>query len=137
MRAIKLRSKEKDLLVLNRVREVYGCSKSSFRVLVDGGTERIFYYDDKEICRDDRTRLEEALVQLDKTKTGVDGIVQQVYCTPTPSLRVSFKQFLSKHSSIIFTLVAAVLIDHFLFDGGLRNKIKQTIERQLDLLDGK
>mgnify|MGYP001578597155 FL=1 len=38
------------------------------------------------------------------------------------------KEYIGKHKDVIFTLGLVILIDHFLFEGALRNRIKGTVE---------
>jgi hypothetical protein len=44
----------------------------------------------------------------------------------------SIKDYMKKHQDVIFTLVIIILVDHFVFNGALKNKIKETLEGILD-----
>lgn len=56
--------------------------------------------------------------------------------TPEPSKRrntmlQNVKGYIEKHKDILFTLGLVILVDHFLFKGALRERIKNTIEGAL------
>ena len=44
----------------------------------------------------------------------------------------NFKSYFEKHQDVIITIAVVVLLDHFLFNGALRNKIQNTVEKFLD-----
>lgn len=54
----------------------------------------------------------------------------------------SLKQYLEKHRDVFFTLGIVLVLDHFIFEGAFREKLKNIIESLLDkkakaLTDGK
>ena len=54
----------------------------------------------------------------------------------------SFKQYLEKHRDVFFTLGVMLVLDHFVFAGAFREKIKQLVDSLLDkktkeITDGK
>lgn len=47
---------------------------------------------------------------------------------PEGKLMDAFKSYLSKNSGVIFTVAFVVLIDHFVFNGTFRDKIKSLVD---------
>jgi hypothetical protein len=65
--------------------------------------------------------------------TGLGNYASSIpICPPPPQRRKTMlenvKGYIEKHKDIIFTLGLVILVDHFLFKGALRKRIKKTVE---------
>lgn len=50
--------------------------------------------------------------------------------TPKDKTMISnFKNFVNKHSDLLFTVGFLILLDHLIFDGAMREKIKSILEK--------
>lgn len=45
------------------------------------------------------------------------------------------RDYLNRHKDVVFTLVMAILVDHFVLGGALRHRIKRVIEAALDRIE--
>jgi hypothetical protein len=48
----------------------------------------------------------------------------------------SLKSYIEKNQDTFFTIALVVLLDHYLFEGALRSRLKSTVELMLDKLPG-
>ena len=82
------------------------------------------------------------LQQMQLTACGSASGMSTFYGQPivTPKRRRTMfenvKDYIGKHRDIIFTLGLVIIVDHFLFKGALRERIKGTIEGILSKAEG-
>ena len=52
------------------------------------------------------------------------------------NLSNSIKSYIEKNQDTFFTIAIVILLDHYLFEGALRSKIKTSVEGMIDALPG-
>jgi hypothetical protein len=66
-----------------------------------------------------------------KSKEQRDKVFDRLIKLKGGSRMEVFKSYLAKHQDSLITLAIIILVDHFLFDGALRERIKSSVEKIL------
>lgn len=95
---------------------------------------------DANLCNLDFQLINQALNRT--TKVDFVPAVLPIYSPTKGNVMESVKEYFNKHRDAIYTLGVVILLDHFLFGGAFREKIKSTVEGMLEkvtkgLSDGK
>lgn len=133
----KLNSHGKSMISLDKIKRItksdygnFSDNRAQVSVTIDGTD---FYYTDSNSNYCEQEDFKKWQEIRDKDYEAIYELINGISKPPEggSQMLANIKDYFKKHQEIFITLGIIILIDHFLFNGAFREKIKDTVEKLL------